>query len=204
MLIKSPIFNIVSVLYFIFRLPISVGAMYVRHYFKQGSKKAAVELVNRIRAQFEIILAENHWMDANTKAAALNKLEAIYTHIGYPDELMDNRKLEQLYSGWEIDPDKYFESMLRMNVFVTDYSLNKLRKPVNKTDWVTRISSATVNAGYSSMENSIRMYSNSNSHFQYNNSCDNFDKLTLFPNHNNNMRIILGRNLYSVLRQFLV
>lgn len=142
--------------HFIFSLPISVGALYVRRYFQQSSKKTAVEMVTGIRAQFEMILAEVPWMDANTKAAALDKVKAMSTHIGYPDEIMDNLKLEEYYSGLEVNPDTYLESVLRMNVFGTDYAFNKLRKPVNKTDWVTHARPAIVNAFYSSIENSIR------------------------------------------------
>lgn len=80
------------------------------------------------------------------------------THIGYPDEIMDNSKLEEYYKDLNIDPAKYLESVLAMNVFGTDYAFNKLRQPVNKTDWVTHARPAIVNAFYSSIENSIRKF----------------------------------------------
>lgn len=95
-------------------------------------------------------------MDPTTRMAALDKVKAMTTHIGYPDEIMDDKKLEEYYEGLEINPDTYLESVLRMNVFGTDYAFNKLRKSVNKTDWVTHSRPAIVNAFYSSIENSIR------------------------------------------------
>lgn len=95
-------------------------------------------------------------MDETTRLAAFDKAKAMTTHIGYPDEIMDNKKLEEYYGELEIDPDRYLESVLNMNVFGTDYAFNKLRKPVNKTDWVTHARPAIVNAFYSSIENSIR------------------------------------------------
>lgn len=137
-------------------LPISVGALYVRKYFKQSAKAAAVEMVAGIRKQFEIILANVPWMDPTTKAAAKEKVKAMSTHIGYPDELMDNRKLEEYYSNLTVDPSKYLESVLRLNIFGTDYAFNKLRKAVNKTEWTSHSRPAVVNAFYSSIENSIR------------------------------------------------
>lgn len=139
-------------------LPISVGALYVRRYFQQNAKKAAVEMVSGIRSEFEKILAEVTWMDEATRAAAQDKVKAMSTHIGYPDEIMDNQKLEEYYAGLEVNPDTYLESVLRMNVFGTDLAFNKLRKPVNKTDWVTHARPAIVNAFYSSIENSIRKF----------------------------------------------
>lgn len=128
----------------------------MRKYFREDSKAAALEMVNNIRYQFENILKEVNWMDNETRKSALNKLHSMSTHIGYPDEIMDNSKIEEYYKDLEIDPDDYLKSVLHMNVFGTDYAFNKLRKPVNKTDWVTHARPAIVNAFYSSIENSIR------------------------------------------------
>lgn len=139
-------------------LPISVGALYVRKHFKEDAKRNALEMVSGIRTEFEKILAKVPWMDAITRKSALNKVKAMSTHIGYPDEMMDNSKLEEYYKGLDIDSEKYLESVLRMNIFGTDYAFNKLRKPVNKTDWVTHARPAVVNAFYSSIENSIRKF----------------------------------------------
>jgi predicted metalloendopeptidase len=137
-------------------LPISVGALYIRKHFKEDSKRVALEMVQNIRAEFEKILQNVEWMDDKTRAAAIKKAKAMSTHIGYPDELMDNKKLEEYYEKLEINPDIYLESVLKMSVFGTDYAFNKLRKPVNKTDWITHSRPAIVNAFYSSIENSIQ------------------------------------------------
>lgn len=128
----------------------------MRKHFKEDAKRTALEMVNGIRAEFMKILKAVPWMDEKTRASAITKAEAMTTHIGYPDEIMDNSKLEEYYNNLDIDPEKYLESVLKMNVFGTDYAFNKLRKPVNKTDWVTHARPAIVNAFYSSIENSIR------------------------------------------------
>lgn len=137
-------------------LSISVGALYVRKHFQEDAKRTALEMVGGIRKEFEKILKQVPWMDEETRAAALNKVHAMSTHIGYPDEIMDNEKIEKYYENLEIDSNNYLLSVLNMNVFGTDYAFNKLRKPVNKTDWVTHARPAIVNAFYSSIENSIR------------------------------------------------
>lgn len=119
-----------------YSLSIAVGALYVRKYFRQDSKAAALEMVNGIRKEFELLLNEVDWMDEETRQSALNKLHGMSTHIGYPDEIMNDTKIEEYYSNLEIDENNYLSSVLNMNVFGTDYAFNKLRKPVNKTDWV--------------------------------------------------------------------
>ncbi|XP_068152406.1 neprilysin-2 isoform X1 [Drosophila tropicalis] len=137
-------------------LGISVGSLYVRKHFNQESKANALEMVNNIRDVFNDILDEVNWMDDKTKKEGKEKLHSMSTHIGYPDEMLDNEKLAKYYEKLEINPDKYFESFLGMNIFGTDYSFNKLRLPVNKTDWVRHARPAIVNAFYSSLENSIQ------------------------------------------------
>ncbi|XP_033167084.1 neprilysin-2 [Drosophila mauritiana] len=137
-------------------LGISVGSLYVGKHFHKDSKANALEMVNEIRNVFNDILDEVNWMDAKTKKEAKLKLHSMATHIGYPDEMLDNEKLAAYYAKLDIDPDKYFESFLGMNIFGTDYSFNKLRLPVNKTDWVRHARPAIVNAFYSSLENSIQ------------------------------------------------
>ncbi|XP_023172900.2 neprilysin-2 isoform X2 [Drosophila hydei] len=137
-------------------LGISVGSLYVRKHFNKDSKANALEMVNDIRMVFSDILDEVNWMDEKTKKEAKTKLHSMATHIGYPDEMLDNEKLAKYYEKLDINPDAYFESFLNMNIFGTDYSFNKLRLPVNKTDWVRHARPAIVNAFYSSLENSIQ------------------------------------------------
>ena len=137
-------------------LPIAVGALYVRKYFREDSKATALEMVYEIRREFERLLNKVDWMDETTRKSALNKLKAMSTHIGYPDELMDNAKIEKYYANLKVDENNYLLSILNMSIFDTNYSLSKLREPVIKNDWINYASAAVVNAFYSETENSIR------------------------------------------------
>lgn len=135
---------------------IATAALYVRKYFNQDSKAVALEMVNSIKAEFEQILNKVTWMDDITRAAALVKARNIVTHIGYPDELMDDNKLIEYYKKVSVDGAKFLESVLSIQTLATDLVYEKLRMPVNKTDWRTHSNAAVVNAAYSSIENSIR------------------------------------------------
>ena len=90
-------------------LPNAVGSLYVSKYFDEASKATAVEMVSNIRKQFEIILDQVEWMDEDTREKAKVKAKAMNAHIGYPPELLDMTKLEDLYEGLELTEDKYFE-----------------------------------------------------------------------------------------------
>lgn len=137
-------------------LAISVGAMYVRKYFKEDAKKNAVEMVADIRKEFTEILKKVDWMDEETRKSALDKAASMTSHIAYPDELLEDKKLEQFYEKLELTTDNYLEGILNLTLFGVEYSFSKLRKPVNKSDWVTHGRPAIVNAFYSSIENSIQ------------------------------------------------
>ena len=134
----------------------AVGSLYVSKYFDEKSKSTALEMVTEIRSQFELILDQVEWMDDETKEKAKMKARAMVAHIGYPPELLDMTKLEDLYDGLELGEDDYFENALNMTIFGTNYAFSKLREKVNKTDWVHHGRPAVVNAFYSPLENSIQ------------------------------------------------
>ncbi|XP_059488680.1 neprilysin-2 isoform X2 [Neocloeon triangulifer] len=137
-------------------LSIAVGSQYVKRYFKEEAKKNSQDMVEDIRAEFIKILKTIDWMDDETRVNALEKAAAMATHIAYPDELLDDSKIIEFYDKLEVSPHLYLESVLNMTMFGTEFSFSRLRKPVNKTDWITHGRPAVVNAYYSSIENSIQ------------------------------------------------
>ncbi|XP_049822741.1 neprilysin-2 isoform X3 [Aethina tumida] len=137
-------------------LSIAAGALYVRKYFHEEARQSAIEMVKDIREEFQTILNNVEWMDETTRKNALEKAKSMSTHIGYPDELTDDKKLEEFYGNLELDPDNYMRSILNLTLFGTRFSFKRLRQPVNKTDWITHGRPAVVNAYYSSIENSIQ------------------------------------------------
>lgn len=95
-------------------------------------------------------------MDDGTRHEAIEKAKGIISHIAYPDELTDNNKLEEYYSGLELESDQLLKNVLQIRTFKEVHAIQKLRLTVNKTDWETHTMPATVNAAYSPLENSIR------------------------------------------------
>jgi len=136
-------------------LSVAVGSLYVRNYFDEDSRKIALELVEEIRKEFLNIVDENDWMDKETKGKAVAKANSIVAHIGYPEEILDMKKLDELYSGLEIFESDYFGNGNRIRKFGTNYSFSKLRQRVDKNDWVRHGQPAVVNAFYNSVENAI-------------------------------------------------
>lgn len=75
------------------------------------------------------------------------------------------------YYQLDMSADMFIESVLNLTYFGTEYSFKQLRKPVNKSDWISHGRPAIVNAFYSSTENSIREFS-----FKHHGNYDNYTR----------------------------
>lgn len=123
-----------------------LGEMYVARAFPPEAKAKALEMVNNLKEAMREHIAKLEWMDDSTKTAALKKLNSFGVKIGYPDKWRD-------YSKLQIDRKSYFENLRRGAAFSMAYNLNKIGKPVDKTEW--GMTPPTVNAYYSSTRNEI-------------------------------------------------
>lgn len=133
-----------------------MGALYVRKFFVEESKRNAIQIVENIRRSFIDMLHKVSWMDENTKNAAVAKANSLIAHIAYPDELVNDTKLEEYYKDLEMEEDQYLLNALRLNQFKTRRVVEDLYKPVDKSEWLTHSTPAMTNAFYSALENSIR------------------------------------------------
>lgn len=138
------------------RLPIPVSAMYIREHFKVESKRSALEMVSQIRSQFKLFLESIEWMDEQTREIALKKLKNMESYIGYPDELMDEEKVEEeMKDLLHINVHNFYESSFKILKYTSDKSNGDIRKPSNKFKWTDIANSAFINAHYYINKNSI-------------------------------------------------
>jgi len=136
-------------------LGIALSSLYVRNHFKGGSKETALEMVGYIHREFLNILDEVDWMDETTRRKAIEKAHAITSYIGYPDQLLNDSMVGDLYKNLHLSPDDYFQNIQNLRKWSTDYAFDQLRKPNLKGDWRKHARAAVVNAYYNALENSI-------------------------------------------------
>lgn len=91
-----------------------------------------------------------------TKVKAHSKLQSIKDYIGYPQELLNNTLIEDLYDGIEVTNNTFYQNSINMGKWSIIYSWSKLRDQIDKTDWKRHANPAVVNAYYSGIENSIQ------------------------------------------------
>jgi putative endopeptidase len=127
-------------------LGFAVGKLYVRKEFPPSSKTAVLGILHNIRAALKSDLATLPWMTPATRQAALAKLALMGERIGYPDKWRD-------YSTLRIDRGPYVLNVLRANEFEQKRELNKVGKPVDRSEWY--MTPQTVNAYYDPSMNNI-------------------------------------------------
>ncbi len=124
-----------------------LGKLFVEKYFPEESKQYVSNMVENIREVFKERVKQLDWMSEETKEKALEKLSTFTKKIGYPDKWRD-------YSELDISAENSFaENIIQCNIFDYDYMMNKLGKPVDRTEW--GINPHKVNAYYNSLNNEI-------------------------------------------------
>ncbi|MBV8515066.1 MAG: M13 family metallopeptidase [Acidobacteria bacterium] len=124
----------------------ALGQVYVEKYFPPEAKSHALEMVHNLAAALRQDIPTLDWMGSATRTQAIAKLQAFGVKIGYPDKWRD-------YSGLNIVRNDYMQNELGAAHFEFARQLNKIGKPVDKTEW--GMSPPTVNAYYRSSMNEI-------------------------------------------------
>ncbi len=124
----------------------AIGKKFVEKHFPPEAKERMEILVENLRTAFGQRIDELEWMSDETKEKAHEKLKIINKKIGYPDKWRD-------YSDLQIGKKSYIDNVLAARKFNKEYQLNKIGKPVDRTEWF--FPPQTVNAYYAPSLNEI-------------------------------------------------
>ncbi|CAD0001519.1 M13 family metallopeptidase [Flavobacterium chungangense] len=128
----------------------ALGKLYVEKVFPAEAKAKATDMIHNIILAYQNRINNLSWMSDATKVKAIEKLNKITIKVGYPDKWKD-------YSALEIksvaDGGSYFENSRNLAKWNFNKGLEKLKKPVDKSEW--GMSPQTVNAYYNPSYNEI-------------------------------------------------
>ena len=124
----------------------ALGQLYVARYFPPENKAKMEALVANLISAYKQSINSLDWMTPATKKQAQVKLDAMMLKIAYPDKWRD-------YSALTISKDDLVGNIMRSNLFEYNRSINKLGKPVDRTEW--GMTPQTVNAYYNPELNEI-------------------------------------------------
>ncbi|KTC83891.1 M13 family metallopeptidase [Legionella cincinnatiensis] len=129
-------------------LGFAIGKMYVDHYFSPEDKKQALDILKNIRTVLREDINTLSWMTPATRKAALKKLDLMEERVGYPSKWWD-------YSKLEVNRGPYVLNVIRANEFLTNRDLNKIGKPIDRTEWA--MTPQTINAYYDPSMNNLNI-----------------------------------------------
>jgi putative endopeptidase len=123
-----------------------LGQLYAKKYFDSTTKKRYSDLVENIKDAYRERIKNLSWMSDSTKQKALVKLNAMTKKVGYPDKWKD-------FSAMEISKESYLQNMINANKWWHEHEVNKLGKPIDRTEW--EMYPQTYNAYYNPANNEI-------------------------------------------------
>ncbi len=128
----------------------ALGKLYVEENFPPEAKEKAQEMIANIIKAYEKRIDNLTWMSDSTKVKAKEKLGTTTIKVGYPDQWKD-------YSGLQIAGPKQdgslFQNMMNASKWNVEETMDKLGKPVDKSEWF--MPPQTVNAYYNPSYNEI-------------------------------------------------
>src|SRR5690606_24989805 len=124
----------------------TMGQMYVQVAFPPESRERMEELVTNLSAALKSRIENLEWMSDATKQRAIEKWVAFTPKIGYPTKWRD-------WLGLETSRDSYFANAMAAAAFNHRWELDKIGKPVDRTEW--GMTPQTVNAYYHPLLNEI-------------------------------------------------
>src|SRR5204862_8164599 len=107
----------------------AVGKLYDGRYFPPSEKARVQDMVRNEIAAFARRIDALDWMSPQTKEKAKAKLSVLKVGVGYPDKWRD-------YSGLEVVRGDALGNWQRAELFDYRYPLEKLGKPVDRSEWV--------------------------------------------------------------------
>ena len=128
----------------------ALGKLYVEKMFPVEAKTKAEKMIKNVIIAYQNRINNLAWMSSETKVKAIEKLNKLTIKIGYHDKWKD-------YSALAIKSNKevgnYFNNMINFSRWNSKEDIDKLKKPVDKTEW--GMSPQTVNAYYNPSYNEI-------------------------------------------------
>ena len=123
-----------------------LGQLFVKEYFPEHTKKRYEAMVENVKTTFGERVKKLDWMSQPTKEKALAKLATVSQKVGYPNKWKD-------LSSLQVDRGPWVLNMKRAGEFWYAYNINKLGKPVDRTEW--EMTPQTYNAYYNPSNNEI-------------------------------------------------
>lgn len=98
--------------------------------FHTLTKPKLLDMFEKIRASFNLLLETNGWLDEKTKRSVQRKAETMIANVGFPEWLLDDNILNDFYGELEFDENWLLMNIIKIRIFEMDKNL----QAINFTD----------------------------------------------------------------------
>lgn len=130
-----------------------LGRMYAEKYVSEEIKTNIRNMITEIQNIYKERINNLSWMSAETKAAALNKLDKMKVIVGYDETGIWPQDLYEFYYTAKDEGGIFINNILSAKKANTDYTFKTKNEPVRND--IVLVGPQTVNAFYSPTNNSI-------------------------------------------------
>ncbi len=134
------------------RLPWPVARLYTERYLDAGEKARITEMVDEILEEYHGIINDADFLSGETRAKALEKLDAIDARVLYPDS-WEEYSCDKLNFASAEEGGTYWEANQAINHYLSAKEVEEYTHPVDKTRWQS--TPQTANCAYDPQTNSI-------------------------------------------------
>ncbi|KAK3315735.1 endothelin-converting enzyme [Apodospora peruviana] len=132
-----------------------LSRFFIEMYFSARDKDLGNEIIAALKQVYIDKFNKLDWMDAEVKAAAVEKIRTIEQKIGYPSaspNITDPVDLKDYYADINITPT-YSDNVLSLTSWALNQTWSDLGKPTDRKEW--GMTAPTVNAYYNPSLNEI-------------------------------------------------
>ena len=131
-----------------------VAQLYSETFLKQEDKDRIAGMVEEIRAAYHGILNEADWLTEETRAKAIEKLEAIQKNVLYPDS-WDAYSCEDLNYAGPQEGGTLWDAYMVIDRYGVQESVKRMKEPLDHTKWPDQATPNTYNCFYMPNYNGI-------------------------------------------------
>lgn len=126
--------------------------LYTEKYLKQADKDRISALIDKILAEYHGVIESNDFLSEQTKAKAIEKLDAIQKNVLFPDSWEKYEDKDLNFTAAE-DGGTLWQALTDIDTYLLAKNVKEYNQPVDKEKWID--TPQTVNCFYNPANNSI-------------------------------------------------
>ncbi|XP_057334187.1 neprilysin-2-like [Microplitis mediator] len=118
-------------------LPELMLSYYVHHHPLDHKVKSQIDLMALdLKQKLIDTINRTNWLDDESRNKLTGDIESLRVITGYPEVLLDDKKMEEYFQGLEITPDDFLRNIHAANAFRKNKIFTTALKPSDETNWI--------------------------------------------------------------------